>query len=83
MFIFREEYYRSRLQPIKLPDEEAEKYQARVKKWLDNCEEVYGITEVIIAKQRHGPIGTIKLQFSAETTKFEDFIATDHLPARR
>jgi replicative DNA helicase len=83
MFIFREEYYLSRRQPTKLPDQDNEKYQALVKKWQDSCEEVYGITEVIIAKQRHGPIGTIKLQFSAETTKFEDFIATDHLPALR
>jgi replicative DNA helicase len=83
MFIFREEYYLSRLQPTKLADEADEKYQGRIQKWQDNCEEVYGITEVIVAKQRHGPIGTIKLRFTAETTKFEDFAAPDHLPAMR
>lgn len=83
MFIFREEYYLSRLQPTKLGDETDEKYQGRIQKWQDNCEEVYGITEVIVAKQRHGPIGTIKLRFTAETTKFEDFAAPDHLPAMR
>ena len=42
--------------------------------------EVYGLGEVIIAKQRHGPIGTIKLHFEAETTKFDNFIGPDHLP---
>jgi replicative DNA helicase len=83
MFIFREEYYKSRLRPTKLADEDDEKYQTRVKKWQDDCEEVYGITEVIVAKQRHGPIGECKLYFHADTTKFEDFIATDHLPAVR
>jgi replicative DNA helicase len=36
--------------------------------------------EVIVAKQRHGPIGTIRLHFDAETTKFDDFAASDHLP---
>ena len=40
------------------------------------------MAEVIIAKQRHGPIGTIKLHFAAETTKFEDFIGPEHLPSR-
>jgi replicative DNA helicase len=83
MFIFREEYYLSRLEPTKLPDEADDKYHERVKKWQDNCNEVYGITEVIVAKQRHGPIGTIKLHFTAETTKFEDFAAPDYLPAMR
>jgi replicative DNA helicase len=83
MFIFREEYYRNRLQPPKLPDETDEKFKTRFQKWQDSCEEVYGITEVIVAKQRHGPVGTIKLHFNAESTKFEDFVASDHLPAVR
>jgi replicative DNA helicase len=83
MFIFREEYYLSRLQPTKLADETDEKYQGRVQKWQDNCEQVYGLTEVIVAKQRHGPVGAIRLRFTAETTKFEDFAAPDHLPAMR
>jgi replicative DNA helicase len=83
MFIFRPEYYQSRLEPTKLPNEEKEKYEVRHRKWQDDCEEVYGITEVIVAKQRHGPIGTIKLHFNADTTKFEDLAVPDHLPAAR
>jgi replicative DNA helicase len=83
MFIFREEYYQSRLEPTKLPNQDNEKYQHLHKEWQDHCEEIYGVTEVIIAKQRHGPVGTIKLHFNANTTKFEDLAVPDHLPAER
>ncbi len=34
----------------------------------------------LFAKQRHGPIGTVRLHFEAETTKFDNFIGPEHLP---
>ena len=34
-----------------------------------------GIAEIIIGKQRNGPIGTTKLTFLGKYTKFENFIA--------
>lgn len=37
--------------------------------------------DVIVAKQRHGPIGTVKLHFEAETTKFDNFIGPERLPS--
>lgn len=83
MFIYRQEYYQRQLEPIRLPDEEEEKYHTKYKKWQDEMDKVYGTTEVIVAKQRHGPIGTIKLHFNAETTRYEDFAEADHLPAAR
>jgi replicative DNA helicase len=43
-------------------------------------EKIHGIAEIIISKQRHGPVGTIKLHFEAETTKFDNFIGPETLP---
>jgi replicative DNA helicase len=79
MFIFREEYYKSR-EPLRGPDEADDKFDKRYQAWKEELERVHGIGEIIIAKQRHGPIGTVKLRFDAQTTKFEDFAAPDHLP---
>ena len=80
MFIFREEYYLSRAEPSHRPDESAEKFNDRYDRWKERSEAMYGLAEIIIAKQRHGPIGTIKLHFEAETTKFDDFIGPERLP---
>jgi replicative DNA helicase len=82
MFIFREEYYLSRAEPTRRPDESEEKYNDRYARWHERLEEVHGTAEIIIAKQRHGPIGTVKLRFEGATTKFEDLIEAGHLPAR-
>jgi len=81
MFIYREEYYLSRAQPTHRPDETEEKYNDRYERWQKRFNEVFGLGEVIIAKQRHGPIGTIKLAFDAETTKFDSYMGAEHVPA--
>src|SRR5947207_9627905 len=81
MFIFREEYYLSRAEPTHRPEETAEKFNDRYERWKERCEASYGLADVIIAKQRHGPIGTVKLHFEAETTKFDNFIGAEQLPA--
>jgi replicative DNA helicase len=80
MFIFREEYYKSR-EPIRGSDEAEDKFNKRYQEWKDQLAKVYGIGEIIVAKQRHGPTGTVKLRFDAQTTKFEDLAPLDHLPA--
>jgi replicative DNA helicase len=82
MFIFREEYYKSR-EPVRGPDEADDKFDKRYQAWKEELERVHGIGEIIVAKQRHGPIGAVKLRFDAQTTKFEDFAAPDHLPIVR
>ncbi|HVH82104.1 MAG TPA: replicative DNA helicase [Stellaceae bacterium] len=81
MFIFREEYYLSRGAPTQRPEETNEKFNDRYQRWLERSNEVVGLAEVIIAKQRHGPIGTVKLHFEAETTKFDNYIGPESLPA--
>jgi len=72
MFLFREEYYHER----KKPHEGDEKFE----KWQRDMEAIYGVAEVIIGKQRHGPTGTIKLQFERTLTKFNNLDLNDHLP---
>jgi len=72
MFIYREEYYLARTQPARRPDETEEKHAERYKRWQTHFDEVAGVAELSIAKQRHGPIGTVRLQFSAEATKFSN-----------
>jgi replicative DNA helicase len=80
MFIFREQYYLERAEPMQRSDEPSEKYQERHDRWKNRCEEVYSLAEVLIAKQRHGPVGKVTLRFEGQTTKFSNYIPPDHLP---
>ncbi|MDR0677327.1 MAG: replicative DNA helicase [Holosporaceae bacterium] len=64
MFVYREEYYESR----KAPDAGTDKYI----EWQNRMARVYNTAEVIIAKQRHGPIGSVHLYFDGKYTKFDN-----------
>ncbi|HXP04645.1 MAG TPA: replicative DNA helicase [Stellaceae bacterium] len=79
MFIFREEYYKSR-EPKINENETQDKFNTRYSEWQELMENIHGIAEIIISKQRHGPVGTVKLHFEAETTKFDNFIGPETLP---
>ena len=78
MFIFRESYYLERMEPIKKPEESEEKYQERTSRWQELCEKAHNTAEIIIAKQRHGPIGTVKTHFESNYTKFSDLNTRDY-----
>ena len=62
MFVFRESYYKSRAEPREGTPEHLA--------WQEEMDQLRGLAEVIIGKQRHGPIGTVKLSFSEDTTRF-------------
>ncbi|MEL7153376.1 MAG: replicative DNA helicase [Pseudomonadota bacterium] len=64
MFVFRESYYHDRMKP----SEDDEKFPD----WQAKAEKLHGRAEVIIGKQRHGPIGTVDLHFEDSFTKFSD-----------
>lgn len=72
MFVYREEYYESRKQP----PEGTEKYR----EWQQRMDSVYNKAEVIIAKQRHGPVGTVKLFFDGKLTKFGNLTDNEKIP---
>ena len=74
MFVYREQYYLERAEPSRRPEESEEKFMDRLSAWQKRCEEVWNTAECIIAKQRHGPIGTIKLYFDGNFTKFGDLM---------
>jgi replicative DNA helicase len=77
MFVYRDEYYLMQRAPKELSFDNAEKFQGAVDKWQKDMEMAHNKAELIIAKQRHGPTGTIKLFFEAEFTRFGD-LETQH-----
>lgn len=71
MFIYRHEYYLSRREPQKT-GQSAEKYNDEYQRWTEELTESANVAEVIVAKQRHGPIGTVRLFFDSNITRFGD-----------
>src|ERR1700732_5025951 len=75
LFVFREEYYLKNKEPRAGTDEHF--------KWMTDMEAVHGKAELIIGKQRHGPTGTVQLQFKADVTRFSDLADESRLPEHR
>ncbi len=75
LFVYREEYYHVMRKPL---ESERDKFA----EWLAESDKVHGKAEVIIGKQRHGPTGTVELQFDASVTRFSSLAREDHLPER-
>lgn len=72
MFVYREEYYLSREIPSQRDSESVEKFNDRYASWAERLQQSANIAETIVAKQRHGPIGIVKLFFDPNLTKFSD-----------
>jgi replicative DNA helicase len=80
MFVYREQYYHERGEPQKRADESDEKFNDRYAKWQEHGAAIHNIAEVIIGKQRHGPIGSVKLMFDGTYTKFDNLEASRQTP---
>ena len=70
MFVFREEYYVERTKPVEGTPEFAD--------WMAKMSQASGKAEVIIGKQRHGPVGTVELSFEGQFTRFSN-LARDYI----
>ena len=64
MFVYRAAYYLQRKEPQAATVEHAE--------WQAKMSEISHLAQILIAKQRHGPIGNIDLEFEESFTKFKD-----------
>ncbi|HEV7351826.1 MAG TPA: replicative DNA helicase [Brevundimonas sp.] len=62
MFVYRESYYLGRAEPKEGTEEHL--------KWQEDMDHLRHQAEVVIGKQRHGPIGIVKLAFDEDTTRF-------------
>ncbi|MGE4610526.1 MAG: replicative DNA helicase [Paracoccaceae bacterium] len=67
MFVYREEYYKEREKP-------GEHDVEKMMNWQQEMEHLMGKAEVIIGKQRHGPIGSIELSFEGQFTRFSNLV---------
>lgn len=65
LFVFREEYYLERTKPSDVTSPEFSEWQRKMGA-------AAGKAEVIIGKQRHGPVGTVELAFEGGKTRFSD-----------
>ena len=64
MFIYREAYYLERLEPGEGDPRHAE--------WKDQMAAKFNVAEIIISKQRHGPIGKVEVGFNPARVRFSD-----------
>ena len=74
LFVYREEYYLKNREPKEGTPEHLA--------WQGEMDNVHGKAEVIIGKQRHGPTGTVQLQFEAQFTRFGNLARADYMPER-
>jgi replicative DNA helicase len=75
LFIYREDYYLAARQPA---DDHPD-----IEEWRQEMERAYGRAEVIVAKQRHGATGKVRLKFDSRVTKFSDAADDSFLPEAR
>ena len=67
LFVYREEYYKEREKPS---DHDLEKMAV----WQEEMDRLHGRAELILGKQRHGPIGTVELSFEGKFTRFGNLV---------
>jgi replicative DNA helicase len=86
LFIYREDYYVKGVEVEMPTPEEASRSPDKVAKyedWKNKYDNVAGKAEIIVAKQRHGSTGIVRVRFDGRTTKFSDAVDESYLPELR
>ena len=73
LFVFREDYYVAAKEPKRPTDGDDARIFEDHAKWMADMERVFGLSELIVAKQRHGATGKVILKFDAKSTRFMDY----------
>ncbi|WP_159978713.1 MULTISPECIES: replicative DNA helicase [unclassified Novosphingobium] len=76
-FVYREDYYVKATEPKYPSDTDGPDVKDKWETWRQKMEEVTGLSELLIAKQRHGATGKVRLRFEARITKFSDLAPDD------
>ena len=80
LFIYREEYYLSKKEPERDARETEEQFNAKNDAFIARLQAAENKAEVIIAKQRHGPVGSVNIHFEKRFTHFTDLKDDGQLP---
>jgi replicative DNA helicase len=83
LFIYREDYYVASREPKAPKDDDDSKIVEAYQEWQQEMGRVYGLAELIVAKQRHGATGKVRLKFDSRITKFSDAADDNYLPEIR
>jgi replicative DNA helicase len=83
LFVYREEYYVAAREPKRPMEGDDAKVWDDHAKWMLDMERASGLSELIVAKQRHGATGKVKLRFEAKITRFSDYIEDSYVPEMR
>ena len=80
LFIYREEYYLNKKDPERDARETEEQFNAKNDAFMARLQAAENKAEVIIAKQRHGPVGSINVHFEKSFTHFSDLTDDSRVP---
>ena len=80
MFVYREEYYLNKREPERKMEESEDAFNLRHDDWLRKMQNSQNKAEVIVAKQRHGPTGSVQVHFEKRFTHFTDMTESTNLP---
>ncbi|MES2754751.1 MAG: replicative DNA helicase [Pseudomonadota bacterium] len=74
LFVYREDYYVAAKEPKRPAEGDDSKVFEDHAKWAADMERVFGLAELIVAKQRHGATGKVTLKFEPSVTRFSDYV---------